>query len=352
VAGPGGNAPRVTGDQVRDTLFWPPCGNRTGYDQQEADDLVRRVAAELDARRPAGPVIENATLRKRARGRRYDIDAVDWFLGQFLLPPGHVELAGIDADPWRDLAVARLDLGGVSGPAQNAWRDFDQLPGTYLFWGRAGRHTKELRTAEQETLVFARRETLQERLVSGRRETFSTAGRSFTLTTVSASRLPGVAELSARAARAHRGQFADRGQGARLEKRLWQRHEGQFWEQFEDRPRHLVDEMGTPILYTTGSNFAGRACAWIMFPDQRWLRFPVRGTELADTIMTAVDQAGNRIARYRIVRKGGRQITLFSMSDSVEIIVHPGWKLTDELTLALAISSRWLWSYFETPGGG
>jgi hypothetical protein len=117
VTGPGSNAPRVTGDEVRDTLFWPPQQG-AGYDAREVDDLVRRVAAELDAGRPAGPVIENAVLRRRIWGERYDIDAVDWFLGQLLLPPGRVELAGIAVDPWGDLAMARLDLGGVNGLAR------------------------------------------------------------------------------------------------------------------------------------------------------------------------------------------------------------------------------------------
>jgi DivIVA domain-containing protein len=78
----------MTGDQVRDTLFWPPYLHGTGYDAGEVDDLVRRVAAEIDAGQPAGPVIENAMLRRRMRGRRYDIDAVDWFLSQLLLPLG------------------------------------------------------------------------------------------------------------------------------------------------------------------------------------------------------------------------------------------------------------------------
>jgi hypothetical protein len=36
----------------------------------------------------------------------YDIDAVDWFFDQLLRRPDHTELAGISADPWRDLAVA------------------------------------------------------------------------------------------------------------------------------------------------------------------------------------------------------------------------------------------------------
>ena len=176
--------------------------NVTGYDAREVDDLVRRVAAELDAGHPAGPVIKDAMLRRRIWGRRYDIDAVDWFLGQLLLPTDRAELAGSGADPWADLAVARLDLGGVSGLAEfcapgepsrgasqayfaeqceNAWRDFGQLPGTHLCWGSAGGR-KELRMAEQETLV-----SLRSRL----RETFSASGRSFTFEWPSAGKQPG-----------------------------------------------------------------------------------------------------------------------------------------------------------------
>jgi hypothetical protein len=42
--------------------------------------------------------------------------------------------------------------------------------------------------------------------------------------------------------------------------------------------------------------------------------------------MTAVDQAGNKLARYRFTGSW----------KSVEIVVHPGQRLTDELTLAIA----------------
>ena len=98
----------------------------------------------------------------------------------------------------------------------------------------------------------------------------------------------------------------------------------------------LVDESEVPVLYT--------ADRFIMFPDRRWLRFLVRGTRKANAIMTAVDQAGNRVARYRIPGWGLRfgWARLVDLSKSVEIIVNPGWELTDELALALVISARWL----------
>ena len=104
--------------------------------------------------------------------------------------------------------------------------------------------------------------------------------------------------------------------------------------------RELVDEAGIPLLYTSGENFGCRACFCVTFPDGRWLRFPVRGTKEVNAIMTAVDQAGNKVARYRI-RGGGR---------GLEITVNPDQKLTDELALALAIPARERLSlYFKTP---
>jgi hypothetical protein len=58
--------------------------------------------------------------------------------------------------------------------------------------------------------------------------------------------------------------------------------------------------------------------------------------------MTAVDQAGNRVVRYRRPAKGW---------DTVEISVNPDWKLSDELILAISISAPLLKSYFDSPAG-
>jgi DivIVA domain-containing protein len=76
----------MNGDDVRDTWFFRGGGIRGlwGYDAAEVDGLLRRVAAELDAGRPVCPLIGSASFRVRRQG--YDIDAVDWFLGQLLCP--------------------------------------------------------------------------------------------------------------------------------------------------------------------------------------------------------------------------------------------------------------------------
>lgn len=247
-------------------------------------------------------------------------------MDRFLLPTGHVELGGIADHPWEDLPVARFVEGNAEeynfySRCENAWRDFGQVPGTCLWFGNTARGRTELRTADQQTLASVR---------GIWRKTFGAGGRSFTLQRPSGSSSPAVAELLTRAARAEAGHYAE---NMRIRNAL---HE----------VRGLADEMGTPILYTAGRNYNLRAYAFVLFPDLRWLRFLVRGSREGNAIMTAVDQAGNRVARYRFARK------LSWSPNSVEIIVHPRQTLTGELALALALSADWLGSYFYRPGGG
>ncbi len=336
VAWPGCSAPPVNGDEVRDTWFLRRRG-REGYDASEVDDLLDRVAAELDAGRPAGPLIEKATFPKKRKG--YDVDAVDWFLDQLILQPGHAERAGPSADPWRDLPVTQFTRGRVSGLAgkprhsqsyfaeecRKAWCDFGQQPGMSLTWGWSGHLLPslwllryELRTAEQRTVAsgdaFAGRLRVGERRFNSPRH--------------SPGSWPGLAEAHALSWRDFVGHFAAGRTRDQMCAPLDARH---------------VDETGMPVLYAVGSAFNHRACARIGSPDQPgWLRFLIRGTGIANAIMTAVDQAGNRIARCR--RVAGRA----GINKNLEITIHPDQKLTDELVLAIAMSAWWLGKYFET----
>jgi len=61
--------------------------------------------------------------------------------------------------------------------------------------------------------------------------------------------------------------------------------------------------------------------------------------------MTAVDQAGNKVARYRLTRYR------FGPYEA-EITVHPDQRPTDELALAIALSAPWLYSYFSQEYSG
>jgi DivIVA domain-containing protein len=344
---PGSYAPPMNGDDIRRARFWRNQGNQC-YDSSEVDDLLHRLAAELDSGQPVGPVIRSARFR-RARG--YDIDAVDWFLEQLLRSLEDAEQAGISADPWHDLAV--VNQFSCSGPGEladrsaktswrtdrqyraadrkyfaedcsNAWRDFGLLRGVRLYWVRG-----ELRTAERQTIASVR---------AVWSTTVSVGGRKLTLKPMRRARYPDsvIVEIAARSVRDSYGHFAAEtpGQLARL-----RQQPGARWKPGVGGLAALGDATGTPILYTSGQNFVGRAKACISFSDQRCLRFLVRGTKEANAIMTAVDQAGNRVARYR----------LNSEAQEVEIIVNPRRALSDELVLAIAISAPWLGSYFQAP---
>ena len=311
----------MTGEQVRDTTFLITSG---GYDVTEVDDLLSSIAAELDVGRPVEPLAMNAAFRTRRTG--YDVDAVDWFLGQFLFRPGPGELTEMSSDPWRGLDVVggrftRSETGGraessgwQSGMAlwerydeecQKAWEEFDQQAGTFLRLEWVGLARRELRSAEQHTIAS----------MTYRRSDIFLGNHS-------------VSEIG--------GQFSINRESFVLKSTGYA------------QSRKLVDKTGTPILYTSGMNFERRAQASISFPDGRSLRFPVRGTHRANAIMTAVDESGNSVARYRMIRfsTGG------SSRKSVEVAVHPSRELTGELMLAIMISAPCLRSYFSVQTGG
>ncbi len=218
----------MNGDEVRATRFL----RHYGYNAAEVDDVLRRIAVELDAGRPIGVLIAGAAFGSGIRG--YDKDAVDGFLEQ-LRRQDHSELAGLDTDPWRDLPVGRHFTRSEPGdftrsepgdlaertatPSRegllkqlrqdraqwrqhcallgqdeeylfqectDAWHGFGQQPGTHLRLAWAGVGRRELRTAEQQTVA-----SLRYLLPI----TVSTRGRTFTRKKVSISSRPGVAEI-------------------------------------------------------------------------------------------------------------------------------------------------------------
>jgi DivIVA domain-containing protein len=325
----------VNGDQVRNVTF----PRRGGYRAADVDDLLTHVAAELDAGRPADPLIANATFQSSRfffRGD-YDCGAVDWFLDQLRRREDPSEAARSNADPWGELAAEpyciRREPGGpamcIAAPSAqeyaDGWRGFGQQPGTRLRWEKTGAMRGYLRTADQ-TLASCHAPA------SFLPATLSAAGRSFTLKYVTKSAWPGIAET-----------ISPDWLG---EDRMVPRQPGDR----DPALRQLIHETGIAVLYCGGRHFNRSAGSYIKFPGHRWLRFPVRGTKPLNTIMTAVDQAGNKVARYRITPHKHQWWT--DVSNTVEIIVHPSQRLTEELALVLALSAPWLFSYFATPRGG
>jgi DivIVA domain-containing protein len=315
---------------------------RPGYDQEEVDTFLGAIRdAFLGVREPSlmsDEIRDNQFSTTQFRPG-YDTEEVDAFLDEAESrlrmrcaearpvnggEVGDAELAGPTADPWRDLAVAQFTRGGdrnyrvkrkaFATECESAWRNFGQEPGVYLRWGQVGTARLwaaryELRTAKQQTIASVDHNLLS----TPPWHPFAGASlgeRSFTVKEPRAARSlsPGLGEITD------------------LTHRSWEM-------------RAFVDEAGMPILYTSGRHYDHRAGARIAFPDQRLLRFPVRGTRPGNAIMTAVGQAGNKVARYRKSAEGWA---------SVEITVHPNQKLTDELALAIAISAHWLGSYFKS----
>jgi DivIVA domain-containing protein len=323
----------VNGDQVRNVKF-----SRGAYDASQVDDLLERIAAELEAGRPAGPLIANATFQLRFFRRGYETGGVDWFLDQLRRQEDPYEVARTNADPWRDLAAEPYYIrrepadpaGRITAPSPqeyaDAWRDFGQQPGTRLSWVRTGARHGELRTVDQQAVAafgYAATAAWGSPSFVGN-HILSTGGRTFTLKRVTRSAWPGIAETISRD-RLGAPHFAQR--------------------QTDDRDpllRQLVDETGIAVLYRGGKHIERHAGSYIKFPGQRWLRFPVRGTKRTNAIMTAVDQAGNKVARYRFA----------ASRKTIEIAVHPDHRLTDELALAIAVSAPWLGDYFKREGGG
>lgn len=131
----------MNGDEARSVGF---RRRPHGYDLSQVDDLLRRIAGELDAGRAAGPLIagaefrpagtmvqirqEGIALRREVTGSpEYDTAAVDWFLDQLRRQEDRSDLA---ADPWRDLPVAnyftRKGLGGLGDRTATPAREAHQ----------------------------------------------------------------------------------------------------------------------------------------------------------------------------------------------------------------------------------
>jgi hypothetical protein len=327
----------VNGDEVRRAWFLDFMegeGGPGGYDAADVYDLLARVAAELDSGRPVRPLIANATFQVPSKWsflkrRGLLTGAVDWFLEQLLLQENPSEMARTNTDPWRDLATEPYcvyrepgELAGlVAAPPQqeyaDAWRDFGWQPGTRLSWVQAGAHCYELRAAGQQTLATSK----------GRRSpTLSLDGRIFTWYPAQPMFLRNIAETIGR----DRPGAPSRMLGADIK---------------AIELDALIDEKQRPVLYKGGRHFHYYAGAYVKFPGHQGLRFPVRATGVADAVMTAVDQAGNKVARYRVAPDDNNAWT-------VQISVHPDRQLTDELTLAIAVSAPFLRSYFIPPTGG
>lgn len=117
------------------------------------------------------------------------------------------------------------------------------------------------------------------------------------------------------------------------------------WARTGARRRQLRtgDEQTLVTLHQGAFTAGGRT-----FGVRRLLHFPVHGTKLRHAIMTAVDEPGNEVASFRRLSAGPWRYR----TGTVEIGVHPEQRLADDLAITLALSARWLSSYFQRAGTG
>jgi hypothetical protein len=337
----------LNGDEVRDAAF--PCVpvGYGGYDAKMVDELLGRLAVELDAGRPVTPLVENAVLKQ---GRmRYPLDSVDWFLAEVVRRAGRNDPSGMCTDPWSDLAVvaqvSRCGVGDMDwrgagylrrtlvqeaiwkrlvGDCRQDWDDFGRPPGLRLRVEWAGEGRRELRSADQQAIAWRSRRDAAVHLGDRRYKWHALGPKGSEWVP-----WPGVADVVTRSYLDRVGHFS--GKSADSTKRA-------------RTLAALVNEAGAPVLCVSGANYDQRSYARISFPDKRWLRFLVRGTRCKNAVMTAVNQDGNKIFRCRINQYAAR-----SFKATLEVAIHPECRLTDEILLAIMVSdSKWLMRYFES----
>src|SRR5258708_5329670 len=110
----------------------------------------------------------------------------------------------------------------------------------------------------------------------------------------------------------------------------------------QDRgPAYVDAATGNPVLWMIGTHSYLSAETAVLFPGQRWLRFPVQGSSVRNGVMTAIDESGSTLLWFS---KQG--------SAAVEIIVSPDCGFTPEILCAIALARWWLERYFDKPASG
>jgi hypothetical protein len=96
------------------------------------------------------------------------------------------------------------------------------------------------------------------------------------------------------------------------------------------------------VLRRTGRHFDGRAGTRIVTPGTV-LSFPVKGRRHS-AVMSAMDGSGNHLIEYRSIRLNSKWTS--------EIAIDPEFVTTPQIHLIVAVSSRLIFDFFQTGGGG
>jgi hypothetical protein len=90
---------------------------------------------------------------------------------------------------------------------------------------------------------------------------------------------------------------------------------------FDSRRQQLTDSVtDDPVLWMRGTNFYWQAGGHVLFPEGRYLLFPVSGTRRRNAVMTAVSESGTTMLWFRRIPKR-----------IIEVVVSPDCSLTPEV---------------------
>ena len=123
------------------------------------------------------------------------------------------------------------------------------------------------------------------------------------------------------------------------------------------KSRDLVKELvevanDATVMTMTGIHYGGRATTRLSTPDDLSLTFPVTGSNAPRATMSAVNDAGDRLVRYRVNKPKGGVWAIGPVLDliPVEVVVMDGAESIPSLALLIAVTSGYVRSFFRSPG--
>ena len=113
----------------------------------------------------------------------------------------------------------------------------------------------------------------------------------------------------------------------------------------------LADENDVPVLRVTGRHWAGREKSVVRLSGERWYRFPILRRQPGGSVMTAINQSGNKVAQFRREPSWWGRGAL--LQDRIEVVVNPAHEVTEEIIWMIAIASGFTVTWYAMqPGGG
>ena len=117
----------------------------------------------------------------------------------------------------------------------------------------------------------------------------------------------------------------------------------------KSRDAELIDTWdGSAVLRVMGRHYGGKSDAVVAFSDLHQYRSPILGAGLSDGVMTAVDEEGNKVVRYREAK---RRTTQTRSAAKIEAVLNPALEVTADLLLLVAISSGFLLTEYRARPG-